>query len=140
MSQILESQAEVGTPTSAILLENLINPSNEICRLKNQINWDYLHRKLGHLFRPDHTKSFQLILGFLYLQAIDNLSYSEAILVWEKTAEWQYFCGEKYLNKTFPLLTPSSLSLWSRIIGEQGRFSMTCALLSDDPIIRCSKS
>lgn len=140
MSQMLESQAEVENPISATLLENLIDPSNEICRLKKQVNWDYLHHKLGHLFKPDHTQSFQLILGFLYLQAIDNLSYSEAILVWEKSAEWQYFCGEKYLNKKFPLLSPSSLSLWGRIIGESGRFSMTCALLSDDPIIRYSKS
>lgn len=125
MSQIFGPEAEISA--SATLLENLIDPNNEICRLKKRINWDYLHLELEHLFKPDHTQSFQLIIGLLYLQAIDNLPYSEVILVWEKTAEWQYFCGEKYLNETFPLLTP--LSSWSRIVGEQGRMSMTRALL-----------
>lgn len=109
------------------LLENLVRPDDKVCQLKKRVNWSYLDNELGYLFEEEDAPPSQLILGLLYLQSIDNLPYSDVIEIWEKSPEWQYFCGETFLNDTFPL-NNALLSIWSRAIGTQGRASMTRAL------------
>lgn len=123
----VKNTTSVKVSNSPILLENLVNPDSQFCKLKRRINWSHLDNELSYLFRGDHTPPSRLILGLLYLQSIDNLPYSEVINRWENSPEWQYFCGEEYLNDSFPL-HPASLSIWSRVIGTQGRASMTRAL------------
>jgi len=123
----VQNPTNLKASNSVVLLENLINPNDKVCLLKKCINWSYLDRELGHLFKDDHAPSAQLILGLLYLQSIDNLPYSDVIAIWKKSPEWQYFCGEEFLSDTFPL-HDASLSIWSRVVGTQGRSLMTCAL------------
>ena len=122
-------QTLVKNASSPVLLENLIDSDNKICRLKKLIDWRYLDNELGHFFGYEHASSSRLILGLLYLQSIDNLPYSDVISIWKKSPEWQYFCGEAFLSETYPL-NNASLAIWSRIIGEQGRLSMTRALIN----------
>lgn len=116
--------------TSVLLLENLIHPDNKVCQLKELIDWSYLDNKLGHLFQHENAPSSRLMFGLLYLQSIGNLSYSEVVSTWRKSPEWQYFCGEKFFSETYPL-NSASLSIWSRVVGEKGRISMTYALIND---------
>lgn len=128
------NQHAVQTPTnlkisnSVVRLDSLINSDDKICLLKKCINWSYLNDELGYLFKEGHAPPIQLIIGLLYLQSIDNLPYSDVIAIWKKSPEWQYFCGEKFLSDTFPL-NDASLSIWSRVIGSQGRTAMTRALV-----------
>jgi len=117
----------VKSTQSVILLENLVCQENKICRLKDRINWNYLDHELGHLFKSEHAPSSRLIFGLLYLQSISNLHYLDMFSIWKDSPEWQYFCGEKYLNETYPLLD-APLSFWSHVIGEQGHLSMVRAL------------
>ena len=112
---------------TAIPLEKLIQPDNKVCRLEKLINWQYLETQLGHLFKSDNAPPSRLILGLLYLQSIDNLPYSDVIEIWKKSPEWQYFCGQTFLEDKFPL-HDASLSIWSRVVGTQGREVMTRAL------------
>lgn len=113
--------------SSVLPLESLINPDDKICLLKKRINWTCLHDELGYLFENKQAPSMKLILGLLYLQSIDNLPYSDVIAIWEKSPEWQYFCGEEFLSDTLPMLD-AHLSIWSRVIGEDGRTAMMRAL------------
>lgn len=124
---VVQNQINYKTPGSAIHLENLIHPNDKLCKLKKRINWDYLDAKLGHLFEGDQAPPPRLIFGLLYLQSIDNLPCSDIIAIWEKSPEWQYFCGEEVFKDKFPLHS-ASLSIWSRVVGTQGRVSMTRAL------------
>ena len=123
----IQTQVKSKVSCSAIPLKNLIQPDDKICQLEKLVNWQYLDNKLGHLFAGDNAPPSRLILGLLYLQSIDNLPYSEIISIWKKSPEWQHFCGETMLTDTFPL-NDASLSIWSRVVGDQGRESMTRAL------------
>jgi len=131
----INSKASCTVPLEAPLeipLEKLIQRNHKVCRLEKLINWKYLDKNLGHLFNSEQAPPSRLILGLLYLQSIDNLSYSEVISIWEESPEWQHFCGQKFLNETFPL-HEALLSIWSRVVGEQGRESMTRALGTVQP-------
>jgi len=112
---------------STILLENLVQPDNKVCQLERLVNWKYLDDELGHLFKGESAPPSRLILGLLYLQSIDNLSYFDVMAKWKQSPEWQYFCGETFLNEAFPL-HHASLSIWSRIVGPYGREMMIRAL------------
>ncbi len=112
---------------SAIPLEKLVHPDDKVCKLEKLINWQYLETQLSYLFKGENAPSPRLIFGLLYLQSIDNLPYSDVIAIWKRSPEWQYFCGQRFLDNSFPL-HEASLSIWSRVIGEQGRQIMTQAL------------
>jgi len=112
---------------AAIPLEKLIHRDHKVFRLEKLINWKYLDSELGYLFKDERAPPSRLILGLLYLQSIDDLPYSDVIDIWKKSPEWQHFCGQKFLNEKFPL-HDASLSIWSRVVGAQGRESMTRAL------------
>ncbi|MGB1311931.1 MAG: hypothetical protein ACPG47_12000 [Leucothrix sp.] len=108
-------------------MEKLVHPEDKVCQLKQRINWSFLDNKLGYLFKTEHAPPSRLIFGLLYLQSIDNLPYSDVISIWKKSPEWQYFCGEEFLTETFPL-HDAALSIWSRVVGDQGRELMMQAL------------
>lgn len=111
----------------SIPLDKLIHPGDKVCQLEKLIDWGSLDNELAYLFKGEHAPSSRLILGLLYLQSIDNLSYAEVMATWKKSPEWQYFCGEEFLSETFPL-HDAALSIWSRVVGAQGRESMMRAL------------
>ena len=112
---------------TAIPLKKLIQQDHKVCRLKKLINWSFLDNELGYLFKDKQAPPPRLIIGLLYLQSIDDLPYSDVIDIWQKSPEWQYFCGQEFLNEKLPL-HGASLSIWSRVVGSQGRASMTRAL------------
>lgn len=125
--RVVQTPKNLKIANQAIPLENLINPGDRVCQLKKRINWSFLDTQLGYLFESEHAPSSRLIFGLLYLQSIDDLPYSDVISIWVKSPEWQYFCGEEFLNDSFPL-HDASLSIWSRVVGTQGREFMTRAL------------
>lgn len=113
--------------SNKVYLEKVIYPNDKIVRLAKLVNWAQLDSELGFLFQSEGAPSSRLVLGLLYLQSIENLSFSEVITKWEKAPEWQYFCGGTHLTDAFPLHN-ASLSIWSRVIGSQGREAMIRAL------------
>ena len=80
-------------------------------------------------YKSENAPKPRFVLGLLYLQSIENLSFAEVIEKWKKSPEWQLFCGERYLNDTFPL-HDAALSIWSRVVGPHGRETMIRALAS----------
>lgn len=113
--------------TKKIPLETVIYPNDKICRLARLVNWTLLDQELGFIFKSENAPSSRLVLGLLYLQSIENLSFADVIAKWKSSPEWQYFCGEKYLSEMFPI-HDASLSIWSRVVGTQGRETMVRAL------------
>ena len=123
-SHVVPSVLEVSNTVS---LEKVVYPNDKIVRLAKLVNWEQLDSELGFLFQSEGAPSPRLVLGLLYLQSIENLSFSEVITKWEKAPEWKYFCGGTHLVDSFPLHN-ASLSIWSRVIGSHGREAMIRAL------------
>ena len=113
----------------AVPLNKVIYPNDKICRLARLVDWRYLEDELGFLFKAESSPPLRLVLGLLYLQSIENLSFTEVINKWKKTPEWQYFCGQENLTDEFPL-HDASLSILSRAVGSHGRGTMINALAS----------
>ena len=113
----------------SVPLSKVVYPQDRICRLTRLVDWSLLDQEFGFLFKSENAPSSRLIFGLLYLQSIENLSFEEVMTQWVKTPEWQYFCGQEHLTDVFPLHN-ASLSIWSRVIGAQGRGAMVTALVS----------
>jgi IS5 family transposase len=110
------------------LLTDMIGEDDRLYRLANRIDWKFLEQSLAPHFNPDIDPSPRLIVGLLYLQAVENLSYDEVRVRWTLTPAWQYFCGETLYCFEYPL-NPAALSIWSRVVGAAGRKLMCQALV-----------
>lgn len=117
------------SPSNGVLLNKIIYPNDKIFRLAKLVDWELLEDELGFLFTSENSPPLRLVLGMFYLQSIENLSFEDVIKRWTKTPEWQYFCGQEYMTDEFPLHN-ASLSIWSRVIGSQGRDTMIGVLVS----------
>lgn len=109
------------------LLMDMIGEDDRLYRLANRIDWQFLEQSLSSCFNPVIDPSPRLIIGLLYLQAVENLSYDEVRVRWASTPAWQYFCGETLYCREYPL-HPAALSIWSREVGAAGRELMCKAL------------
>ena len=91
------------------------------------IDWELLEQQLGHHFSHKAAPPFRLMIGLLYLKTINDLSYEETVKNWGQSPDWQDFCGGL---KTKPEhgLRPSTLSIWTREIGDNGIYWMRKAV------------
>lgn len=109
------------------LLADMIGSDDRLYRLAGRIDWQFLEQSFSSRFNPEIDPSPRLIIGLLYLQAVENLSYDEVRARWASTPAWQYFCGETLYCREYPL-HPAALSIWSREVGAAGRELMCKAL------------
>lgn len=123
MKQTTETNAEHSSELLPRLLIDMIGPDDKLYRLTSRIDWQFLEESLASRFNPDIDPSPRLIIGLLYLQAVENLSYDDVRARWATSPEWQFFCGETLYSREYPL-HPAALSIWSREIGAAG-----CALM-----------
>ncbi|PID46873.1 MAG: hypothetical protein CSB47_01965 [Proteobacteria bacterium] len=113
-------------------LQDLVNPKDKLMLLERMIDWDLLSADYQSKFGEGRAPSPRLLFGLLYLQAKEDIDCEELMRRWEKTPEWQHFCGETKLNDRFPL-HPSQLSIWRREVGEKGCKLMRVALAKSLP-------
>lgn len=128
------SSPQVHNHTQSIKLQELVNPDDKLLRLGRLIDWDLLNKQHMEKFGESNSPSPRLLFGLLYLQAKEDIGYDELMKRWEKSPEWQHFCGEELLNDRFPL-HPSQLSIWRREIGSFGCKLMCAALARSLPTI-----
>ena len=111
-----------------------VNLEDKLVRLSSMIDWNLLETSYQSHFQQASAPDPRLLFGLLYIQAKENISNEELMVRWEKSPEWQYFCGEKELRSDFPL-HPSQLSIWLREIGPTGCQLMRAALAPSLPPI-----
>jgi len=105
----------------------VLNSKKNICLMGNIIDWDLLEQHLGHHFEKESSPPLRLLLGLLYLMAMNNSSYEETLEHWCQSPEAQYLCGGYAENINLPI-RPSTLSIWNREIGDQGIYWMRAAI------------
>ena len=95
-------------------LKQIINQDHPLVILADKIDWKKATAISGKWFHDKsgrRSKPLRLIVGLLLLKYIKNVSDEELPELWIENAYWQYFCGEKYFQKEFPI-HPTCLSKW----------------------------
>lgn len=103
-------------------LREQINLKHPLVRLADLIDWDRLNKTMSESFvshRGRPASSPRLIGGLLYLLHAFDLSDEDVVWQWLENPYWQVFTGETYLQ-TRPPIDPSSLTRWSKRLGEAG--------------------
>jgi len=103
-------------------LSSILNPSHELYRLANQIDWSILENEFEPLFVADKgapAKPVRLIVGLMMLQHMYNYSDEGVVYEWVENPYWQFFCGEQQLQWNLPI-DPSTLPRWRKRIGKGG--------------------
>jgi len=103
----------------------------KIARMGEMIDWRLLECHLGHYFASTSAPPMRVLIGLLYLRAINDVSYEEACEQWIRSAVWQEFCGNACLSY-YDSIKPMNLSIWERVIGEEGTHWMCKALPVDE--------
>ena len=120
--------------TASTKLRDVVDPDDKLIRLARLIDWELLSEQYYTKFQEGNAPSPRLLFGLLYLQAKEDISCKELFKRWEKSPEWQHFCGEETLKDTFPL-HPSQLSIWRREVGPSGCKLMCAALARSLPTL-----
>ena len=100
-------------------LPNTLKMDHPLCKLADQIDWDYLYETFKGYYSEDTgrpAKSIRLMVGLHYLKYMKNLSDEELVASWVENPYWQYFCGEEYFQIDFPI-HPTSMTKWRNRIG-----------------------
>ena len=103
------------------------NIDRKLTMMSNLIDWALLEQHLGHHFEPKSAPPFRLMMGLLYLKTMNDLSYEETLEKWDNSVYWQRFCGSNNAELALPI-RPSTLSIWSREIGDKGIYWMRVAV------------
>jgi len=104
-------------------LSGLLNPKNELLRLAEEINWDYLEKECSSVFIDQGLggqppKPVRLMLGLLMLEHIHSYSDEEVVAKWVENPYWQFFCGYDFLQWEMPI-DPTSLTRWRQRLGKE---------------------
>jgi len=105
-----------------ISLEKICDSGNSLYRLANTIDWDAFEQRFGKFYCEDNgrpAKSIRLMVGLHYLKAVFGQSDENVVEKWVENPYWQYFCGEKEFQYTFPC-EPTSLVKWRKRIRAEG--------------------
>ena len=103
-------------------LSTILNPSHELIKLGNSINWKSLENQFEVLFVEDKgapAKSVRLVIGLMMLQHMYDFSDEGVVLQWVENPYWQFFYGEEQLQWDFPI-NPSSLKRLRKRLGQDG--------------------
>ena len=105
----------------------MLYPEKKLSLIENIIDWELLEQHLGHHFEQQSAPPFRLMIGLLYLKAMNDISYEETLKEWDSSPLWQRFCGGFQANSGQPMRA-STLSIWNREIGDKGLYWMRIAV------------
>jgi IS5 family transposase len=95
---------------------------HELVILSKLINWDYFESEFKNCYCLDNGRSaisIRLKTGLTMLQSIYNLSDESVVEDWIRDPYCQYFCGEEFFCRNFPI-DPTGLTRFKQKIGEVG--------------------
>lgn len=99
----------------------------KLATVSRLIDWGLLEQHLGHHFKHESAPPLRLMMGLLYLKTMNNISYEETLEKWDSSVYWQRFCGMDNVDPEL-LIRPSTLSIWTREIGDKGFYWMRKAV------------
>jgi IS5 family transposase len=102
-------------------LEQIINTGHPLVRLGQQIDWGFLERRLGEVYRSHDGHPplpIRLVAGLLILKHMHSLSDEQLCARWVENPYYQQFCGEEVFRHEAPF-DRSSLTRWRQRLGEE---------------------
>lgn len=108
-------------------MDSTISVEGKALLLEGLVDWGLLEQHLGHHFKHETDPPFRLLIGLLYLKAMNNTSYEETIEQWNSSPLIQKFCGGSQPHSARPMRA-STLSIWNRVIGDSGINWMSAAV------------
>ena len=103
-------------------LDQIISQRHPLYQLANQIDWSYFEEKFGATYVDgvgSPGKPIRLMVGLHYLKYTFNESDETLVEKFIENPYWQYFCGFKYFQHSFPI-DPSSMTRFRQRIGSVG--------------------
>ena len=103
---IQEKPKEVTLFDSHKQLKEIIDENHPLVKLADSIDWASIEEELSAAF-PSTTghpnKPIRLMVGLHYLRYMFNLSDESIVWAYIENPYYQYFCGEKVFQHTFPV-------------------------------------
>jgi len=102
-------------------LDQIIDLGHPLVRLADTIDWGFLDRTLGDVYKPGagHTPlPIRLMAGLLILKHMHSLSDEALCARWIENPYFQYFCGEQVFRHELRF-DRSSLTRWRQRLGEE---------------------
>lgn len=102
-------------------LDNQIDLEHELVQLAERIDWTRFEAEFGGLYselRGRVAIATRTMVGLQYLKHTFGVSDEVAVRTWVENPYWQFFCGETYFQKRFPL-HPSSMTRWRKRVGPE---------------------
>ena len=87
-------------------LGDIIDPNHPLVKLAESIDWQSIEEDFSTLY-PSTTghpnKPIRLMVELHYLRYLFNLSDESIVWAYIENPYYQYFCGEKVFQHTFPI-------------------------------------
>jgi len=102
-------------------LDQIIAMSHPLVRLAHEIDWAFLERRLGEVYKTHDGHPplpIRLVAGLLILKHMHSLSDEQLCARWVENPYFQYFCGEQVFQHKAPF-DRSSLTRWRQRLGEE---------------------
>jgi len=102
-------------------LDQIIDLGHPLVRLADTIDWGFLDRTLGDVYKPGAGHPplpIRLMAGLLILKHMHSLSDEALCARWIENPYFQYFCGEQVFRHELRF-DRSSLTRWRQRLGEE---------------------
>jgi IS5 family transposase len=102
-------------------LEQIIDMGHPLVLLAGKIDWDFLDRRLGEVYKRGDGHPplpVRLMAGLLILKHMHTLSDEALCARWVENPYFQYFCGEQVFRHELRF-DRSSLTRWRQRLGEE---------------------
>ena len=119
-------------------LENVLNKKHPLYVLANEIDWNSLEQKFMPLYSDKGRPAcpIRLMVGLHYIKFTKDLSDEEVVWGWMENAYWQFFTGEEYFQKEFPI-DPTSMTRFRNRLKEGGVLEMLRETISAGLRLKC---
>src|SRR3990167_3801051 len=109
---------------SAFLLQDIIDPSDELGRLAHSVDWERVHDRLRPYYSTIGRQALpiRLMVGLHLLKHKEGLSDAQVAVRIRGDFYWMYFCGvdPESLIGVYHQLDSSSMTKFRHRIGEKG--------------------
>jgi len=111
--EMLEKGPKQGNLLETPILE-FADRNHALIILAGKIDWASLEEIFAEVYSwkmGAPAKSVRLMVGLHFLKYMHNFSDESIIEHWVENPYWQYFCGEEYFQKKFPI-HPTTMTKW----------------------------
>src|SRR5215218_1560679 len=102
-------------------LDSIIDMHHSLVRLAQHIDWTFLERRLGSVYKPGPGQPplpVRLIAGLMIFKHMESLSDEALCARFLESPYVQFFCGEAVFRHDLPF-DRSSLTRWRQRLGEE---------------------